>query len=88
MPCSIHISQIPVHGAIELSVAISMVACPWIFGFANLFTAKAFFVGSGIGLILVWSITDYRSAPSTRWHKMDDEIREDEDLRPPFGKAA
>lgn len=51
------------HATIELMAAIFLVAAPWLFGFADyLEAARNAYVISGIGVIGLWSLTNYRSA--------------------------
>lgn len=52
----------PVHGTIELIASIAFVACPWLFGFAEVEISRNFFVAAGALLFGVWLITDYRAA--------------------------
>jgi hypothetical protein len=49
-----------VHGAIELLVSISLVAVPWLLGFAALPAARNFYVGAGAAIFVVWLLTRYR----------------------------
>lgn len=51
-----------VHGAIELVVAIALVAAPWLFGFSSEDAARNFFIVSGLGLLGVYLVTNYKAA--------------------------
>ncbi len=53
-----------VHAGIELATAIFLVAAPFLFGFADQTAARNFFLVSGIGLGLVWLVTNYRAVPA------------------------
>ena len=62
----------PIHGGVELVVAIFLVAAPWIFGFADLAAARNFFVASAAALLLVYLLTNYRV---TDTHRSNDNLR-------------
>jgi hypothetical protein len=49
-----------VHGVIEFATSLALVAMPWMAEFAAQDSARNFFVASGIGLMAVWLLTDYR----------------------------
>ena len=51
-----------IHGAAELLTSVFLVAAPWIFGFADVDAAKNFFIASGVALLLVYVVTDYKAA--------------------------
>lgn len=51
-----------VHGSIEFVMSFLLVAMPWIFGYANEAAARNYYIGAGIGLFVVWLITDYKAA--------------------------
>lgn len=53
-----------IHGAIEFALAIGMIVAPWALRFADDPVARGLYVGLGIGLFLVWLVTDYRGAES------------------------
>lgn len=52
----------PIHGKIEFFMAAGLCALPWIGGFENLPMSRMFFLGSGMSLLSLWLITDYRGA--------------------------
>ena len=52
----------PIHGGVELVVAIGLVVAPWLFGFDGVNAARNFFIAAGIGLGFVYLVTDYRAA--------------------------
>src|SRR5688572_24617192 len=52
----------PVHGGVELIVAMFLVVAPWLFGFAGVDPARNFFIAAGLGLGVVYLTTDYRAA--------------------------
>jgi len=49
----------PLHGLIEVGVAILLFALPWVAGFSGDEVAKNFYVGAGAGVLVVFLITDY-----------------------------
>jgi succinate dehydrogenase/fumarate reductase cytochrome b subunit len=51
-----------VHGAVELITAIFLVIAPWLFGFHGVDGARNFFIAAGIGLGLVYLMTNYQAA--------------------------
>ncbi len=53
-----------VHGWIELAVAPTLIAVPWVLGFAQVPAARWFYVADGVVIFLTWLITDY-GAPAT-----------------------
>jgi hypothetical protein len=55
-----------VHGDLEFALAPLIAAMPWIAGFALRLPACVFFVASGVGLFLVWVVTDYGGAERRR----------------------
>jgi hypothetical protein len=48
-----------VHGAIELVAGVFLLIAPWIFGFADLSSARNFFVALAIITFVVVALTDY-----------------------------
>lgn len=58
----------PIHGAIELVVAIALVAAPWLFGFSTVDAARNFFIVSGLGLVGVYLVTNYKAAETSGHH--------------------
>jgi hypothetical protein len=55
-----------VHGGIELGVAIGLALSPWLFGFSHNDAARSFFIIAGVGLSLVFFVTNYRAADGYR----------------------
>ena len=51
-----------IHGGVELASSVFLVVAPWLFGFAMVEAARNFFVAAGIGLLLVYLVTDYKAA--------------------------
>ena len=51
-----------IHGTIEVITSVAMVAAPFLFGFSEVASARNFFIVSGIGLFLVWAVTNYKAA--------------------------
>ena len=52
--------RLPVHGAVELALAVILVLMPWIAGFAAGVKSRNFYVAIGILMILLWALTDFR----------------------------
>jgi hypothetical protein len=50
-----------IHGWIELAVAPTLIAAPWILGFDA--PARIFYVAAGVTIFLTWCATDYRTNP-------------------------
>lgn len=50
-----------VHGNIELAMAFVLAACPFLLGFADMEVARNFYIASGVAVLLVWMMTDYKS---------------------------
>ena len=57
----IKIIPFPVHGWIERIVGPSLIAVPFILGFANEETARNFYIAAGLVIIAVGVLTDYQS---------------------------
>ena len=56
----VKILPMPIHGALELIVGLSLPFMPYLFGFANLNNERHFFNGAAFGLLVFWFLTDYR----------------------------
>jgi hypothetical protein len=54
----------PVHGALELAVAVGLVIAPWLLAFDAVTWARNFYVGAGVFVFGVWLATNYASAPA------------------------
>jgi hypothetical protein len=50
-----------VHGALEAIVAVALIAMPWLFGFHTDYAARNFFIVAGVGIGIVWVLTDYKA---------------------------
>jgi hypothetical protein len=50
---------LPVHGWIELLVALVLIVAPWFLAPAG--GARVFYVGIGVVILVVWALTDYRA---------------------------
>ncbi len=69
MPYAIaKIIPFPLHGNIELAVAVLCPFIPYFFGFWDDPNARHFFFGLGFGLLVFWLLTDYRMKTSA-WNK-------------------
>jgi hypothetical protein len=58
---ALKIIPFPIHGWIELVVAPTLVACPWVLGFSSDQTATVFYIVFGGIVFLTWLITDYKA---------------------------
>lgn len=59
---ALRVIPFPVHGKIEFLAAAGLCALPWLGGFDGLPLSRAFFLYSGLSLLTLWLITDYRGA--------------------------
>ena len=50
----------PLHGIFEFFAAIVLMGLPWILGVSGNETLRNFFVGSGLFVLAIFLITDYR----------------------------
>ena len=64
----IRIIPFPVHGMIELLVAILCPFAPAVFGFWDEPNARHFLFGLGFGLFVLWLLTDYKMKTQA-WNK-------------------
>ncbi len=64
----IRVIPFPVHGMIELCVALISPFVPGTFGFWHDQNAAHFFIGLGFGLFVLWLVTDYRMETRV-WNK-------------------
>ncbi len=55
----------PVHGGVEIVTSVGLLAAPWLFGFSAFDAARNFFIIAGVGLGLVWAMTNYVAARTT-----------------------
>lgn len=56
---------LPVHGGVEFVVSLALAAVPWLLSFSTDLNARNFYLGTGVLVLIVWLLTDYRSAAST-----------------------
>lgn len=54
----------PIHGAIELVVAILLIILPWLANFSAGVHSRDFFIAIGVLIFVIWLLTDYRSRRS------------------------
>jgi len=52
--------RLPVHGAIELLLAILLILLPWIANFSRGVNSRNFYVAVGLLMIVLWALTDFR----------------------------
>ncbi|KYF64066.1 hypothetical protein BE11_08445 [Sorangium cellulosum] len=55
-----------VHGAVEFSLGVGLLASPWLFGFSDEVPARAFFMAAGLGLLLAVLATRYTAGVISR----------------------
>lgn len=60
----------PVHGAIEFSFGAALAASPWVFRFSQA-PARAFFLGSGLSMLLLVLATTYAAGMISRTEPYD-----------------
>jgi hypothetical protein len=48
-----------IHGMVELLGGLFLIAAPWVFGFAQDYAARNFFLAIGIVVLVVVALTDY-----------------------------
>ena len=53
---------IRLHSLIEFLVSLTLIALPWLFGFASVVPARNFYIAAGIVIFIVWLLTDYHSS--------------------------
>ena len=58
----VKIIPLKIHGAIEFVVSFTLMALPWLLGFASIMPARIFYIASGVAIFIVWLITDYQPA--------------------------
>jgi hypothetical protein len=52
--------RLPVHGAVELVLAILLILMPWIGNFWRGVNSRNFYVAVGVLMIVLWALTDFR----------------------------
>lgn len=62
----------PVHGTIELVLAVTLLLMPWMAGFTEDVVGRNFFIFGGVALFGVWATTDYRALPKVESVISDD----------------
>src|SRR5438552_12978949 len=56
----IRLIRFPIHGALELPIAILFLILPWLANFARGVHSRNFFVLMALLLLVVWFMTDFR----------------------------
>lgn len=56
----------PIHGGVELALGAFLIASPWLLRFSQAPTERNVMVVTGIALLGVWFLTDYRAADHQR----------------------
>ncbi|MBA2480311.1 MAG: hypothetical protein H0V44_06595 [Planctomycetes bacterium] len=59
----------PAHGQLETIAAVALIGMPWFAGFSVDSKACWFFVLTGISLLAVVAVTDYRSVDARDWFR-------------------
>lgn len=49
-----------IHSTIEFLVSFTLVALPWLLGFASVVTARNFYIAAGVIIFITWLVTDYK----------------------------
>jgi hypothetical protein len=57
-----HLLPFRLHRVLESTIGVAWIALPWLSGFAGEATARNFFVLTGLALLVVAGLTDYRAA--------------------------
>lgn len=52
--------RLPVHGAIELVLAVLLILLPWIANFSRGVNSRNFYVAIGVLMLVLWALTDFR----------------------------
>lgn len=52
--------RLPVHGAIEMILALLLIIMPWMARFSTGVLSRNFYVAIGVLMILLWALTDFR----------------------------
>ena len=50
------------HSTIELLVSFTLMALPWLLGFASVIPARNFYIAAGVVIFITWLVTDYNRA--------------------------
>ncbi len=53
---------IKLHSTIELLVSFTLMALPWLLGFASVIPARNFYIAAGVVIFITWLVTDYNRA--------------------------
>jgi hypothetical protein len=53
---------IKLHSTIEFIVSFTLMAVPWLLGFASVVTARNFYIAAGGVIFITWLVTDYKAA--------------------------
>lgn len=51
-----------VHGGVEVAVTVLFLVAPWLFRFSGDIAARNFFLAAGVGLGLIYVVTNYKAA--------------------------
>jgi len=58
---AIKLVPFPIHGAIEVAVAVTLLALPWLLGFSQVEAARNFFLATGALVGVVFLLTNYKA---------------------------
>lgn len=53
------IIPLSIHGWIELTVSVILIAAPWLLGFSENFVDRIFYMSFGVSVFATWLVTDY-----------------------------
>jgi hypothetical protein len=58
----VKVLRFPLHGAIEIVLALLLLVLPWIANFSRGVHSRNFYVAMAILMLIVWAMTDFRGA--------------------------
>ncbi len=61
-----HLIPFTVHGGVEVAVTVLLLVAPWLFGFSADLHARNFFLAAGVGLGVIYVVTNYHAADEYR----------------------
>lgn len=56
------IVSVPMHGAVELLLALLLLTLPWLANFSNGVHSRDFYVAAAILMLALWFLTDFRQS--------------------------
>ncbi|NEQ20252.1 MAG: hypothetical protein F6K28_13600 [Microcoleus sp. SIO2G3] len=58
----VKVIPIKLHSTIEFLVSLTLMALPWLLGFASVVPARNFYIAAGVVIFITWIVTDYKVA--------------------------